>query len=255
MYDKFNKKYNGMMNAAVIEKYYDYSHFYNVGFWEESTMNQKEASENLVRRLLNAHKGEKEHVLDVACGKGAACKYISDEMLYKKISGININDSQIAFCKTLVPQADFRVMDACDMQFESNQFDTIISIDAVNHFPSRQIFISKAFEILKPGGTLSISDVLFYAPLQNGLNWMNPDKNITVDEYESLIKNAGFNNIEIIDVMNSTWIPYLKYMKQWIEKEFIGNTLSKNEIKGMMNIYKSTKEMPIKHHVLINAKK
>ncbi len=244
-----------MTNAAVIEKYYGYSHFYNVGYWDENTINQKQASENLVQKLLHAHQGATGNILDVACGKGAACKYISDNSLYTRISGININDSQIEFCKTLVPQADFKVMDACNMQYENNQFDTIISIDAVNHFPSRKAFIDKAYEILKPDGTLSISDVLFYAPLQKGLNWMNPEKNISVDEYESLFKNAGFKNIEITNAIESTWIPYLKYMKQWIEKEFKDNTLTKKEIKSMMNIYKSTKEMPVNNHLIINAKK
>jgi len=243
------------MNIPVIEKYYGYSNFYNVGYWNESTRNQKQASENLVKKLLSAHTGEKNTLLDVACGKGAACKYINDHSLYRKISGININAEQIAFCKTLLPEGDFKMMDACAMTFSENQFDSIISIDAVNHFPSRQAFLNKAFKILKPGGTIAISDVLFYAPLKKGFTWMNPEKNISVNDYEKLFKNAGFKNITIENVMESTWNPYLHYMKQWIEKGFKEKKLSSNELIYMMNIYKSTKEMPVASHLIIHAKK
>ncbi len=244
------------MGYPVFNKYFENSKYYNVGLWDESIASQKNACENLVRYLLQKHSGNKETLLDVGCGQGSVCNYIEQNKWYQEITGINISEEQINCCKVLNKNCLFETMDACNMKFKENSFDTIISIEAALHFPSRSQFLNKAFEILKPNGTIVIADFLFEKKLNKGIQWMTPNSNIiSSEEYKELFAKMGFRDISSEDATDKTWIPYLNNLKSWINSNFKSNTLSKNEIISALDIYKKAKEFPVKEFIIISAKK
>ncbi len=252
----FNTKYSSLMSYPVFNKYFENSDYYNVGLWDKSIDSQKKACENLVQYLLQKHSGNKNTLLDVGCGKGSVCNFIETNNWCKEITGINISEEQIDFCKKLNKNCTFETMDACNMNFKNDSFDTIISIEAALHFPSRSQFLKKAYEILRPNGTIAIADFLFEKTLNKGIQWMTPDSNnITSAEYLTLFEKTGFKEIILENVTDKTWIPYLKNLKTWINSSFMSNNLSKNEIISALDIYKKAKEFPVKEIIIISGKK
>ena len=68
---RLNEWYDTRMYSQFDDEFYDVSGFHNFGYWTPQTRNAREASENLVDRLLDFLPYKKTGIiLDVACGKG-----------------------------------------------------------------------------------------------------------------------------------------------------------------------------------------
>src|SRR5262249_23353750 len=76
------------------------------------------------------------------------------------ITGINISDAQIADARARAPSCTFQVMNATELDFPDNHFDAVICIEAACHFDTRDKFLKEAHRVLKPGGSLALSDQL-----------------------------------------------------------------------------------------------
>jgi cyclopropane fatty-acyl-phospholipid synthase-like methyltransferase len=89
-------------------------------------------------------------------------------------------------------------MDAEDITL-GDKFDVVWSIEAVSHFADKAGFFARARELLKPGGTLALTDWFtgegltparrrdYITPIERG---MLVDLK-TVSEYAEMIRNAG----------------------------------------------------------------
>jgi len=77
------------------------------------------------------------------------------------ITGINISDAQIADARALAPSCTFQVMNATKLDFPHNHFDAVICIEGACHFDTRDQFLEEAHRVLKPGGSLAMSDMFF----------------------------------------------------------------------------------------------
>ncbi|KAJ3205933.1 hypothetical protein HK099_000665 [Clydaea vesicula] len=92
------------------------------------------------------------------------------------------------------------------------QFDIVLSLDACYHFDTRENFLKIAFDLLKPGGYIAITDlILGFDSQKNAFNsvFLNliakltniPKANlINQDEYEILFKKIGFTNLKLLDI-------------------------------------------------------
>jgi SAM-dependent methyltransferase len=49
------------------------------------------------------------------------------------------------------------VADACDLPFEDNTFDTILSVEVLEHVATPQKMVDEMYRVLKPGGTVLLS--------------------------------------------------------------------------------------------------
>ncbi|MEI7463125.1 MAG: class I SAM-dependent methyltransferase [Candidatus Taylorbacteria bacterium] len=168
-----------------------------------------------------------EIVTDIGCGFGDVAIICVKDFNCPNVIGINISQFQIDKLMEKVAQMNLqhriaiKNMSATDLQFADNSINKMISTEAAFHFDSRVDFFREAFRTLKPGGILSLADMVYnqprsvlekiiLPPLQDGL--YIPSANIYgFDEYILKIMEAGF---EILDAKNITSF-VRPYFRKW----------------------------------------
>jgi len=109
--------------------------------------------------FLKKHLREKNDavILDVASACGAN---FFNFKKYGKVIGIDISDTSISYCKSR-GIADIHKGDAQNLPFESNFFDAVLALDALEHFENDSRAVSEMFRVLKPGGLLLVNTPAF----------------------------------------------------------------------------------------------
>lgn len=104
-------------------------------------------------------------VLDAGCGFGLSLVLLGI-MGAEKLCGFDLYENMVntvnSYKKLLPDGLDKRMQveqaDAAAMPYEDNQFDLVISIEAVSHYLDNEAFLTEAHRVLKPGGVLLITD-------------------------------------------------------------------------------------------------
>ena len=94
-------------------------------------------------------------VLEVACGCAEFSMYAAN--IAKSVDGIDLD------CLRLPPQArktkgfTFTLMDATNMAFEAESFDTVVMYNAVGHLGAvLEKVLRECFRVIKPGGRIFV---------------------------------------------------------------------------------------------------
>ena len=71
---------------------------------------------------------------------------------------------------------------------------------------TREAFLLEAHRVLRPGGWLVLSDILFADTSRIG-RWMVPSENElpTARDYGTLLRRAGFVEIGLVDATEACW--------------------------------------------------
>lgn len=103
-------------------------------------------------------------LLDVACGSGETTLRIG-ELTGCSIVGVDIQAAGIETALSLAKEkgleksVDFQLLDGSErLPFESESFDVIICIDAINHLPNRENVFQEWNRLLKPDGKILFTD-------------------------------------------------------------------------------------------------
>jgi arsenite methyltransferase len=98
---------------------------------------------------------------------------------------------------------EFRLGEIEHMPIESNSIDLVISNCVLNLVPDKRQGYAEIYRVLKPGGKISVSDMV---ATQKGLKVVNPEEwaaciagAVTYDEYRSLLEDSGFTEINALD--------------------------------------------------------
>jgi len=149
----------------------------HLGYWDDPpsqdtpcSMAEFEAAQARLARqtigLLPLQNGQS--VLDVACGFGGALEIIDQRWREMSLTGLNIDARQLQLCRGAVADPSNRLSlvegDACAMPFADAAFDHVLCVEAMFHFRSRRDFLGEAARVLRPGGVLAATDILFGAP-------------------------------------------------------------------------------------------
>lgn len=221
-----NKHYDERMYADDANIYYEDCGFHNWGYWTKDISTQKEASENLVKKLVSLILNKKGNILDVACGMGATTKYLLEFYDASNVTGINISKKQLDTCKEKVPDCKFLLMDAAKLEFEDNSFDNILCVEAAFHFTTREAFLKEAFRVLKPGGQIVLSD-LSCSKGARKISFIPETNHIpSIANYKDLLRNTGFDGINIIDATKECWRGFDSSIKRAIQKKYEDGELS-----------------------------
>lgn len=217
------------MYHEKLYEYFGFSDFFNYGYWDDDTLDQKTACENLVEKLLSFIPSKQGNMLDVACGKGETAKYLLKYYDARNITGINLSEKQLATCRQKVSGGTFLRMDAANLNFADNSYDNIICLEAVFHFHTREKFLQEACRVLKPQGTLVLTDILLTEwGKQHRLWWIDEENGALSDlqAYAELYQRIGFEGVEIIDATKECWEGYYsslaRYCFEKLEKKEFG---------------------------------
>lgn len=257
-FKKENKvdNYNGIFSD--IPRHYFQGNMFNVGYWENETKHQLDACFNLVEKTVGTLANTPKKIADIGCGLGGPTHYISQKFNGANVIGINYYPSQVNYCQKTYPNCQFKVMDATKLNIASNELDLIVSFEAAFHFNSREKFLTECYRTLKVGGSLRICDDLFTNDknsnyLYNGtLNEVNYVQN--TGEYEKMLSNIGFKNIEVTDVTDRTITPWGTHFTHWLKEQFEEKSINETQYNQWIRIIELTKQNTISY-VLVKAEK
>ncbi len=148
-------------------------------------------------------------VLDLGSGAGNDCfvaRAVAGET--GKVIGLDMTEAMIEKARKNAEKlgfsnVEFRLGDIEEMPVESNSIDVVISNCVLNLVPDKEKAFTEIFRVLKPGGHLSVSDVVIRGELPQNLREAAElyagcvAGAIAIDEYLEIMKQAGLTNITI----------------------------------------------------------
>jgi tocopherol O-methyltransferase len=131
------------------------------GYWIRGDESKDVAQVQLIEHLAHAAQIQPgARILDVGCGFGASSIYLARQYA-AEATGITISQVQVDMANQAAAaaavNAKFLLMDAEAMIFESS-FDVIWSVESISHYLDIPKFFASAAKLLRPGGTLAITD-------------------------------------------------------------------------------------------------
>src|SRR3984885_328566 len=122
------------------------------------------AAETMTELICKAGRvGSGLRILDVGRGFGGTIAHLNERLTGCELVGLNIDERQLSLARQSVtarPGNTVRFVqgDACALPFKDGAFDVVLAVECIFHFPSRRTFFSEAKRVLRPGGTLALSD-------------------------------------------------------------------------------------------------
>lgn len=107
------------------------------------------------------------NLLEIGCGVGAQSEILLRRFPELNLTGIDLNDKQLASAKAHLNTLDFakgrysiEKMDAKNLTYDSNSFDGAFLCWILEHVPEPSNVLAEARRVLKPGGKIVITEVL-----------------------------------------------------------------------------------------------
>ena len=159
--------------------------------------------------LAHVQVREGETVLDLGSGGGIdvfrASKLVGEN---GKVMGLDATPEMIFRARETAKKHDyknveFRLGEIEHMPIEGGTVDLVISNCVLNLVPDKELAFKEIYRVLKPGGRISVSDMV---ATQEGQKIVNAEEwaaciagAVTFDEYRSILDTAGFVHVEGAD--------------------------------------------------------
>ncbi|SCG82270.1 Arsenite methyltransferase [Proteiniborus sp. DW1] len=167
---------------------------------------------------------EGETVLDLGCGGGFDC-FLARRQVGETgyVIGVDMTTDMIELARKNAKEdgytnVDFRLGEIEYLPVADSSVDVIISNCVINLSPEKEKVFKEAYRVLKPGGRLSISDVVATAELPEQIK--QDLRMMTgciagaeyVENIRAMMQNAGFKDIKLMPKDNGreivkSWVP------------------------------------------------
>lgn len=213
---------------------------YSLGYTDEDIELGGDLGLGCGNPLQNARLKEGEWLLDLGSGKGVDVFKAARELNGTgKAVGIDRLSEMIEKAKAIrdkrhFDNADFKVSDIDDIEFDDNTFDIVISNCVINLLPDKEKVYREIFRVLKPGGRVSISDIIQIKKL--------PAEIISDPIFHATWVGGSITSVEVNNILEKVgFMPYTV-----IEEDLTDEYLNKWGHKGLDEFIKRGKILAIK---------
>ncbi len=211
--------------------------FANYGYWPREGMTFEQASEeltDLVSRTAGIGPGDR--VLDVGCGYGANALAYTKRYKPASVTGIDVTDVRITTGTQMIASEGLgdviklQLGDATKMEFADSSFDRLVCVESAFHFDTRQAFLKEAGRVLRPGGTLAMTDMIprrgvdpstymtGHKAAFSGVCLENKANAYDADVYLSYLKDAGFAECSVTSIVEQSRKPFIAALERYAAK-------------------------------------
>lgn len=177
-------------------------------FGKDIGQNSWITAEEMITLIQPLHLNRNSVVLEVACGSGGPAMFVA-ESTGCKIHGVDSNENAIETARNQSSQIQFKVADANQaLPFDSDTFDAIYCMDAVNHLTNRLQILSEWYRLLKKGGRFLYTDPIVVTGALTNDEMMKRSSIgfflfVPENANEKWIEEAGFRLIQREDVTSA----------------------------------------------------
>ena len=157
---------------------------------------------NLLSKHASLSQNKKFRLLEVGCGPGYFLRLAEKKYSNGELYGIDINRKLIEYAKKQTQKIKLFVYKGAKLNFPDNYFETVCSLQVIEHMSNPEYFLAEAFRVLKNKGFLILAtpnpEGICAKVLKNKWQGYRFDHiSLKVPkEWEKIIKNSGFKIIK-----------------------------------------------------------